>query len=260
MQMKMDKQCAEQWKQRTSGELYIADEEHFRHSDLFLENYTDVKEAIMSALNGKVIEQKFYYEFKKTKRNSYYKGRIETTPLNKGIRNRFKASRLKFKYEVTFKEGVFFDSLQTGGFDFAHIDDQYNLINFRNLCYGRRAVFDGQELWERELEKRLIWYELSKKMKLDTPIGTDIDFKKQIPTILGEIQFGNWGLVYRDILKVIQIERDEDVDLFIYITATGFLANAISNGTVNFEKTKNIFEEFKSVLSMPIWLIGIDIK
>ncbi|MGH0498959.1 BglII/BstYI family type II restriction endonuclease [Bacillus wiedmannii] len=260
MQMKMDKQHAEEWKQRTSGELYIADEEHFRHSDLFLENYTDVKEAIMSALNGKVTEQKFYYEFKKTKRNPYYKGRIETTPLNKGIRNRFKKSKLKFKYEVTFKEGVFFDSLQTGGFDFAHIDDQYNLVNFRNLCSGRRAVFDGKELWQKELEKRPLWHELLKKMNLDTPMGTDLYYKKQIPTILGEIQFGNWGLVYRDILKVIQIERDEDVDLFIYITAAGNLANAISDGTVNFEKSKNIFEEFKSILSMPIWLIGIDIK
>ncbi|QPW51915.1 hypothetical protein G9298_30260 (plasmid) [Bacillus thuringiensis] len=260
MQIKMEKQRAEEWKHRTSGELYIADEKHFRHSDLFLDNYTDVKEAIMCALNGKVTEQKFYYEFKKNKKNSYYKGRIETIPLNKGIRNRFKNSKLKLKYEVTFKEGVFFDSLQTGGFDFAHIDDQYNLVNFRNLCSGRRAVFDGQVLWQKELEKRPLWYELSKKLNFEIPMGIDLYFKKQIPTILGEIQFGNWSLVYRDILKVIQIERDEDVDLFIYITAAGNLANAISDGTVNFEKSKSIFEEFKSILSMPIWLIGIDIK
>lgn len=77
MQIKMEKQRAEEWKQRTSGELYIADEKHFRHSDLFLENYTDVKEAIMCALNGKVNEQKFYYEFKKNKKTPIIKEELK---------------------------------------------------------------------------------------------------------------------------------------------------------------------------------------
>ena len=66
--------------------------------------------------------------------------------------------------------------------------------------------------------------------------------------------------MYRDILKVVQVERDEDVDLLIYITATGNLDKRISTATVNFNKTKKLFEEFKNVLSMPIWLIGIDIE
>lgn len=56
------------------------------------------------------------------------------------------------------------------------------------------------------------------------------------------------------------VERDEEVDLFIYVTATGTLTDSISNSTVNFKKTKGIFEDYKNVLSMPIWLIGIDIR
>src|SRR5699024_2677438 len=177
---------------------------------------------------------------------------------NKGIRNRFKNSKLDFKYEVKFDEGVFFDSLKTTGFDFAHIDTQYNLINFRNLCLGRRAIFGGKNLWEETLKSKPIWKKLANQLNINKiPFGSDMHFKKQIPTILGEIQFGNWALVYRDILKVIQIERDEDVDLFVYITASGNLANAISIGTVNFSKTKNIFDQYKNILSMPIWLIGL---
>lgn len=255
----MDIQEAKVWKGRTSGELFIAEEEFFRHSDLFLNNYKEIKNTIKSILNGTVNNQNFKYAFKENK-ESHYERRLETIPLNKEIRNRFQNSDLYFKYEVTFKEGVFYDSLQTGGFDLAYFDEEYNLAKFRNLCAGRRAIFNGQELWAKELAKRPLWNDLSQKMNLNTPIGTDLYFKKKNPTILGEIQFGNWGLVYRDILKVIQIERDEDVDLFIYITATGNLANYISDGTVNFKKSKNLFEEFKNVLSMPIWLIGIDIE
>lgn len=259
MQIKLDIKQAEEWAKRTEGHIYIADQAHFRHSDLFLKNYTELEESIKLALNGEITEQKFNYEKSDTK-IIYYKGRIQAEPLNEGIRKRFKKSKFEFKYEVTYKDGVFFSSLKKGGFDFAYIDNQYNLINFRNFCFGERAILKGQELWLKELDKRPTWNELSKKIDLDTPIGTDVDFKKQFPTILGEIQFGNWGLVYRDILKIIQIERDTDVGLFIYITATGNLSNAISGSTVSFKKTKAIFEEFKNVLSMPIWLIGVDIK
>jgi len=134
-------------------------------------------------------------------------------------------------------------------------------VNFRNLCFGRRAIFKGKELWEEELSNNPSWKYLSDDLNLNNAsIGHDTYFKKQIPTVLGEIQFGNWALVYRDILKVIQVERDEDVDLFVYITASGNLANAISSGTVNFSKTKNIFDQYKNILSMQIWLIGLDVR
>ncbi|QFT87679.1 Restriction endonuclease BglII [Bacillus sp. THAF10] len=260
MKNEMNQLQANAWNRKSTVELYVADEEHYRHSDLFLQNHTEVKDAITFILNGKITKQILNSEPKK---NKSFKRRVEAKPLNFGIRKRFKNSPLKFKYEVTFEEGVFYDSLKTAGFDFGHIDNQYNLVNFRNLCFGRRALHNGSELWKTELGKRPLWKQISNKMNLKNEpvgIGIDVDFKKQTPTILGEIQFGNWGLVYRDILKVIQIERDEEVDLFIYVTATGVLADAISDGTVNFKKSKDVFEEYKNVLSMPIWLIGIDIK
>jgi len=50
--MRMTKLEAEKWKRRTSGELYIKEEVYFRHSDLFLENNSDIKDAIRLVLNG----------------------------------------------------------------------------------------------------------------------------------------------------------------------------------------------------------------
>lgn len=260
--MQFNKREAANWKKRTKGKLYIRDESHFRNSDLFLNNYTDIKSSITKILNGPITNQKFDVEHKDKLKVPYYKPRIGATNLNVGIRERFKLSKMNYKYEVTYKDGVFLDSLQTAGFDFALIDDEYNIVKLRNLCFGKRPLFNGEEVWKEQLIKNPYLSILADKMNLTVlPKGIDYEYAKKTPTVLGEIQFGNWGLGYRDALKVIQIERDEDVDLFVYITATGNLANLISGGTVNYKKTKtNILEQYKDILSMPIWLIGIDIK
>ena len=260
MKLRMDLEQAEEWRKRTSAESYIAEEVFFRHSDLFLKNYDQIKEAVNAALNSNINKQEFGFQKKKLKKETYYKRRIKAKPLNEAIRVNFKRSSLDFKYEVTFSDGVFDYSPKTEGFDFAYYDDRYNLVNFRNLCFGYRPLYNGKKIWETKLKGETYWSDLIKDNQWNNVEGQDIEIKKLIPTVLGEIQFGNWGLVYRDILKVIQIERHIDVDLFIYITATGNLSDAISDSTVSYRKTKSIFEEYKGVLNVPIWLIGLDIK
>ena len=254
-------ELAEEWGNRTTGRLYIRDQEHFRQSEFFLNQYSELKTEIESILNGEITDQKFSMTYAQRKEGLKYLPRLKSTPLNKGIRQRFHQSNLDFKYEVTYKEGIFYDSKKNQGFDFALWDQEYNFMNFRNLCFGRRALSYGKDHWNKEIRKNSGWEEMNEKLGADKlQKGVDVDHRKRQPTILGEIQFGNWGLVYRDILKVVQVERDEDVDLLIYITATGNLDKRISTATVNFNKTKKLFEEFKNVLSMPIWLIGIDIE
>lgn len=56
-------------------------------------------------------------------------------------------------------EKVFFDSLQTGGFHFAHNDEQYNLV--MGMSYGKSNRINYR------------CNDLSKKMNKDRPIGTD---------------------------------------------------------------------------------------
>lgn len=252
---------AEEWSKRTTGRLFISEQEYFRQSDFFLNQYSELKKEIESVLNGEITNQKFSMTYRHSSKGLKYIPRLESIPLNKGIRKRFHQSKLDFKYEVTYKEGVFYDSFKNQGFDFALWDQEYNFMNFRNLCFGRRALSNGQEHWDKEILRNANWEEISRNLEVEKlEKGLDAELRKSQPTILGEIQFGNWGLIYRDILKVVQVEKDEDVDLLIYITATGNLNNRISTATVNFKKTKELFEEFKSVLSMPIWLIGVDIE
>ena len=89
--------------------------------------------------------------------------------------------------------------------------------------------------------------------------GADIGAAKSSPIILGEIQFGNWALCYRDMFKVLKANIFTNVDLLIYIAADGYLEELLSDGIVTFEKTKNIVTEFSKVLTIPIWVIGIDV-
>lgn len=243
------------WNERTTGQLKIVEQEFFRNGNLFLKDNPNLKDEIENILNGPITNQKFKSKTKDDK----IAVRLGATALNTGIRKRLKNSTLEFKYEVTFDEGVFYDSNGTKGFDFALIDEKYNVGNFRNLCFGRRAIVDGEKLWTEEMKKKKSW--AATNIQIDeVNRGRDLKYKKEKPTILGEIQFGNWALLYRDVLKVIKIEQEEDVNLFIYITAAGNLEKYISDSTVNYKSAKKVFEENKGILSMPIWLIGVDIE
>lgn len=258
--MSISKIHADKWALSDSCELRVAEETFFRNSDLFLKNQKDIKNEISSIINKEVTNQVLSVQIKTIRKEETFIKRINATKLNIGIRANFKKSRLNFRYEVTHNEGVFYDSNRSRGFDFSLIDETYNLVNFRNYCYGRRAIHNGPDKWKEELSKRKDWSYLSEQLFSDSEVGLDLKVKKINPTILGEIQFGNWALAHRDILKVISTQKETDVDLFIYITATGDLSKALSSSTVNFKNMESLLNEFKNVLSMPVWLIGIDLK
>jgi hypothetical protein len=81
------------------------------------------------------------------------------------------------------------------------------------------------------------------------------------PTVLGEIQFGNWALAYRDVGRILAVRQkfaDAPITLFIIIVATGCLADFISEGTVNFSQSKRTLERVGPDLPVPTWVVGID--
>ena len=79
------------------------------------------------------------------------------------------------------------------------------------------------------------------------------------PLIVGEIQFGNWALAYRDFFKVLKANVQNSVDCLIYVVPTGNLESMLSDGIVTFDKTKIILEDFAKVISVPVWIIELDI-
>lgn len=253
----------EEWDNKVNGNLIIAEEHQlfFRHADLFLMNFEEIKKDILNALQLPLIDIKHFTKSKQHKGEAYTRKRITADTLNTALKFNLKNHIPNMKFEVEYKEGIFYDTPKIGGFDFGIYDEVYNLINFRNFCFGRRSAHNGEFKWNYELMQRKDWKELASTYDLESyEVGIDLPYNKKTPTIIGEVQFGNWALIYYDILKTIQIEQTFEIDLLIYITAAGDLQNYISDGTVNIMRAESALEEFKNIIKFPIWVIGVDFE
>lgn len=247
------------WENSTSAELYIAEDIYYKNSELFLTNFPDIKKRVEESLSFDAKSLK--YSVSKTNNIDINLKRISAGSLNKTLKNNFK-SIPEAKFEVEYRDGYFYDSNKTGGFDFALYDEKHNLINFRNYCLGMRSIHEGDVIWQSEIEKRHDWSSLTSLYNLPdlNRIGIDIPAPKTSPTIIGEFQFGNWALAYYDLFKVLHLDNRTDLDLLIYITATGDLEKSLSSNIVSYSKMNKTIQKYNSVLKVPIWLIGIDIK
>ena len=97
-------------------------------------------------------------------------------------------------------------------------------------------------------------------IKITVPYGTTYKTERKINCRRG-IQFGNWALLEHDIQRLINAtEQGISIDYYIYITATGNLAEKLSDGIVNYEKTSEFLEKNGKLLKVPMWLIGLDIN
>lgn len=253
---------AAKWNARTSGDVFVTGNEYFhRNANYFVNANPSFKYEVFSSLNSSLSNLDF--STRKHKSKDLYHPRISAGSLNEAIKKQLNNHISDLKFEVTFEEGVFYYATnnKVKGFDFAKYDDGFNIKKFHNYCFGRRAINTGDSTWDAEMSKRADWNSFASAEGLPdhTLKGEDILTEKEAPTIIGELQFGNWALLYYDFFKAIHIERFMAIDALIYVVADGNLAGYISEGTVNFEKAKKAINQYKNLINVPIWLIGIDI-
>lgn len=73
--------------------------------------------------------------------------------------------------------------------------------------------------------------------------GYDFYYKIDKTHIIGEIQFGNWALLYYDLFKIAQsMKRISGDILYIYIVATGSLRTYLSEGIVEIDDELSVFK------------------
>lgn len=255
-----NKEDKNSWLSNSYANIFVSHEYFFNNSNIILDQYPDFtsnfKNLVSSNINITPIIRK--------KTTKYYKG-IDITELNKSLRYLLsKDSQILF--EVYNNDGVFYTSNSKSGFDFAYLDRTYNLIQLWNLCFGRRSLYDGKNHWCKSLNDNDFIkseYESSNNehFKFESfEIGKDIKFPKSKLTILGELQFGNWGLAYRDLFKLLQADASSGVDLFVYVTAHNNLLSYASDNIVSYQDTIKILNEFSNLIKVPIWVIGLDIQ
>jgi hypothetical protein len=251
-----------EWLSKSNGELFVKEEYFHHHAFEIMNTHNNLKNDFKSTLTSKIIIET---RIKKTK-DKKSKG-IEAGYLNKEIRKLLTVvPDNKLKFEVSESRGVFyFSSIRNaiGGFDFAIINHRKNLIALRNLCFGELQYHDGIKRWNSFLDKNIDLKEIADSILAIEKNGNDLYFQKSkedSPLIVGEIQFGNWALAYRDFFKVLKANVQNSVDCLIYVVPTGNLESMLSDGIVTFNKTKTILKDFAKVISVPVWIVGLDIK
>jgi hypothetical protein len=241
-------------------QLFIGKQFYHHHAYEILNSHSCVKSFL---------EESFTADIEITERTKLTKGKaseaIKADDLNKEIR-RILSRNQAFKFEVSEEMGVFYFSAQKssiGGFDFALINHKENLVKLRNICFGEIHYHDSITRWNKFLERNPELKEFANKLINSDNIGNNIQYKKEnenSPLIVGEIQFGNWALAYRDFFKVLKANVQNSIDCLVYIVPTGELEKKLSDGIVTFDKTIKIIQDFEKVINVPVWLVGIDIK
>ena len=249
------------WENIKEGNLVISDQFQYYHNHAkeILEYNRDFLNSFRDALSNKIPIDTIL----RKKKNPFG---IGATQLNKELRNLLKNKFPKLKFEVNEQNGVYYfssddDKQQVAGFDFALLNSKNNLIKLRNLCFGELKYSDGKKRWEKFLTKNIELKSFSKEIEMIEKFGENIpQLDINEPLILGEIQFGNWGLLYRDFFKLLKANVQTSIDCLIYIVPAGELKEMLSDSIVNFDITVKLLKEFSKVINVPVWVIGIDIK
>jgi hypothetical protein len=249
-----------EWLTKDNANLKVSNQYFHHHAFEIITTHSEYQNKLITLLNNKI---KIQPRLKVTK--TITSPAIKANELNSEIRRLLmEKSDEKLKFEVFEERGVFYFSStknSIGGFDFAIINDKKNLVALRNLCFGEVHYHNGKDRWKNFLSKNPELNEVASKIEIEE--GFDLEYKKtegDPPLLVGEIQFGNWALVYRDFFKVLKANVQNSVDCLVYIVPDGKLVTYLSDGIVTFADSKLILEEFAKVISVPVWLIGLDIS
>ena len=252
-----------EWLDLSKAKLFISDDAQFfyNHSKEILEFNGGLIDKFKSSLSKEILINTIM----RKKKHIEMPG-IEAGNLNYQIRLLLTQTFNNIKLEVNEINGVYYfssskDKKQIAGFDFALLNSKNNLIKLRNLCFGELKYSDGKKRWDKFLKLNPNLLPFSEEILRPDMFGENISsLNSDTPLILGEIQFGNWGLVYRDFFKLLKANVQTSVDCLVYVVCHGQLEKMLSDGIVTFDKTVKLLKEFSKVVNVPIWVVGIDVK
>ena len=235
--------------------LKIKDERYFNNGNLILPFLKDEGNHPL----GEKIKEWLQSKYDLTELVRKNKHGVKAEALNKALRAKLEIEGAHKETHVLYNG---FSHKGKEGFDFSFYDKDYNTACIRNYFVGERGCYNGGERLDGVYKDfKMTSKEWKKELsKINTPYGEDCKTEKQRLTVVGEIQFGNWAMIEHDIQRLMDAEeQDVSIDYYIYITATGNLAQKLSDGIVNYEKAASFFENHKLV-KVPVWLIGLDLS
>lgn len=188
---------------------------------------------------------------------------INAKSLNTSIRKNMSIIK-DINFETSVINGSFIPLSQKSDFDFSIYDKETNYYNFWNYCYGLEARKKGPEIFKKyfsDSERKKEWEKYMSKYENDK-YTKDLIVPSTSFNIIGEIQFGNWAMVYKDMFRLVAaMNKGAKIDLYVYICSTGLLKTLLSDQIVYLDKAIKEFKENVNNhnITVPIMIIPIDI-
>lgn len=242
----------------------ITDERFFNNGRIILNSMKDVESGFKNAFSQKA---EVKTTIRKPKNRAQYEG-IKADNLNKVLRSllseeSFDIGGETINGETHVENGVFYHKTKEG-FDFSIYDKEYNLMRMYNYYQGSVGIMDGQEkmveMYKKVGYKKSEWKGKISAIQKEVNPHTDLIREKKLLTIAGEIQFGNWALVYRDLFRLLNADTNPGIDLYIYVSADDSLSALLSDNTVSYKSANRVIEENLAVVKTPIWSIALGVE
>lgn len=235
----------------------ISEEKYFNNGKAILNSLPEIEHKIRTALSH---EETILEISRRAKGKSEYGG-VNAKSLNEALRRCLKEESIKGETHV--ENGVFFHKTKEG-FDFSVYDENYNLSRLYNYYQGAIGVLGGDEkivhLYKKMGYKKKEWLGKIKEIQSKVQYNSDYVVDKESLTVAGELQFGNWALIYRDLFRLLNADSNPGIDLYIYVTADEILSGLLSANTVSYKQANTVICESLSIIKTPIWLIGLGIE
>lgn len=235
----------------------ISEESFFNNGKIILNAIPDVRDNIRKALSQ---EETVATTKRRPKGKPEYEG-IKADSLNAALRRCLSTESIKGETHV--ENGVFFHKTKEG-FDFSVYDERYNMARLYNYYQGAVGILDGDkkiiDLYKKMGYRKKEWK--GKIAAISSKVDYNADYKvdKEMLTVAGELQFGNWALIYRDLFRLLDADSNPGVDFYIYVAADDELSSLLSANTVSYRSAKDVIREYLSIIKIPVWLIGLGIE
>ena len=234
----------------------ISEEKFYNNGKVIIKSLPDIEKKFKDALSK---EGDVTVTERKRRDGTRYEG-ITADSLNRELRKCLVAADVNGETHV--ENGVFFHKSKEG-FDFSIYDEEYNISRLYNYYLGAVGILDGDkkiyEIYDKMGCGKKEWRGKIEAIRLKNTYNSDSLVDKEKLTVVGELQFGNWALIYRDLFRLLDADSNPGVDLYIYIAADAELSSLLSANTVSYKQAKNVIEEYLSIIKTPIWLISLGI-
>ena len=235
----------------------ISKEKFFNNGKIMLNSMPDVQKSIREALSQ---EETISTVRRHPKGKPAFDG-VDARSLNKALRRCLDSKSIKGETHV--ENGVFFHTTKEG-FDFSIYDEDYNMARLYNYYQGAIGVLNGDtkiiELYKKMgCKKKEEWKGKISAISSKVDHNTDYVVDKNTLTVVGELQFGNWALIYRDLFRLLDADSNPGIDFYIYVAADDELSKLLSANTVSYSSAADVINEYLSIIKTPIWLIGLGI-